>query len=120
MEELPGETKQEVVPSKKIVNTTFSNSFGLHVALVTADKPPMFIFTRRAKLLNKRLRKDRPQNEKIVAVEFILSTMVKFVGENFKNFASSAKLVVVKVLQSFFGYAAVEREFSVVREETEG
>ena len=64
--------------------------------------------------------KDKFEHEKIVAVEFTLLTMVKFVHENFKNFASSAKLVVVKVLQSFFGYAAVEREFSVVREETEG
>ncbi|XP_065831673.1 uncharacterized protein [Oscarella lobularis] len=216
--ELPMETKHEVVPSKGIVNPTFSNAFGLHVAIVTADKPPMFVFTRRAKriglaspdnftcgavescsikdyetidpitgeatislvrtaargldeelgvhleggdldaitlstiylkhdwhewglcgfvdLNDARIRpdrrltveqmrtrftsagfKDKFEHEKIVAVEFTLSTMVKFVRENFKNFASSAKLVVVKVLQSFFGYAAVEREFSVVSEE---
>ena len=41
------------------------------------------------------------------------------VRENYEDFASSAKLVVVKVLQSFFGVAAVERAFRVYMEDRE-
>ena len=33
---------------KSTVHPVFSTSFGLHVAVLTADKPQKFIFTRRA------------------------------------------------------------------------
>ena len=51
--------------------------------------------------------------EKLVAMDFELPVMVKFVRENCEDFASSTKLVVVKVMQSFFGVGAVEREFGL-------
>eukprot|EP00118_Oscarella_pearsei_P026605 m.839 g.839 ORF g.839 m.839 type:complete len:739 (+) comp4988_c0_seq1:46-2262(+) len=211
MKVLATDEKHEAVPAKGIVNPTFSNSFGLHVAVITADRK--FIFARRAtrkglaspgnftcgavescsvkdyesdtgsetttislvktaargldeelgvhlegddleaitlatiylkhdthewglcgfvdlnderidperRLTAEQIKtrftsagsKDKFEHERIVAVEFTLPSMVKFVRENHRNFASSAKLVVVKVLQSFFGHAAVEREFKV-------
>lgn len=55
--------------------------------------------------------KDKFEHEEVKAVDFTLPTMVEFVRENYHNFASSAKLVVVKVLQSFFGVSAVEKAF---------
>lgn len=61
--------------------------------------------------------KDKFEHEEVVAVDFELSRMVEFVRENYEDFASSAKLVVVKVLQSFFGVAAVERAFRVYLED---
>jgi hypothetical protein len=213
MEDVTPVQKAEAVPAKGIVSPVYSNSFGLHVAVITADKPtPKFIFARRAKReglaspgsftcgavescsvkdyieggdgttrvsliktaargLNEELRvvlegkdveaitlatvylkydthewglcgfinlnderihpdrrltfeqlksrftsaglKDKFEHEEVVAVDFTLSGMVQFVRENFRNFASSAKLVVVKVLQSFFGFTAVERAFKM-------
>lgn len=61
--------------------------------------------------------KDKFEHEEVKAVDFNLPTMVEFVRENFQDFASSAKLVVVKVLQSFFGVAAVEKAFQAYMEE---
>ena len=55
--------------------------------------------------------KDKFEHEEVVAVDFELPSMVEFVRENFNDFASSGKLVVVKVLQSFFGVAEVEHMF---------
>ncbi len=40
--------KENVVPSKSHVNKAYSTSFGLHVAVLTADNPPKFFFCRRA------------------------------------------------------------------------
>ena len=210
MKTLTSDQKEEAVPAKGIVSTVYSNSFGLHVAVITADKPtPKFIFARRARReglpspgnitcgavescsvqdyieedgktkislvrtavrgLNEELRvvlegndvdaitlstvylkydthewglcgfidlndeRVRPDNrltfeqlksrftmgglkskykhEEVVAVDFNLTKMVQFVRENCKQFASSTKLVVVKVLQSFFGVTSVERAF---------
>jgi hypothetical protein len=39
--------------------------------------------------------------------------MVDFVFNNHENFASSAKLVVVKVLQAFYGWQRVQQEFEM-------
>ena len=64
--------------------------------------------------------KDKSEHEEVVAVDFELSRMVEFVRENYEDFASSAKLVVVKVLQSFFGVAAVERAFRIYMEDGDG
>ena len=64
--------------------------------------------------------KDKFEHEEVVAVDFELPRMVEFVRENYGDFASSAKLVVVKVLQSFFGVAAVERAFRVYMEDGDG
>ena len=55
--------------------------------------------------------KDKFENEKLVAVDFELETMVSFVREHYSYFASSAKLVVVKVLEAFFGVDNVKRAF---------
>ncbi|XP_035684570.1 uncharacterized protein LOC118421409 isoform X1 [Branchiostoma floridae] len=55
--------------------------------------------------------KDKFEHEEVVAVDFELVPMVEFVRQNYRDFASSAKLVVVKVLQAFFGVAAVEHAF---------
>ena len=63
--------------------------------------------------------KDKFEHEEVVAVDFKLPRMVEFVRENYIDFASSAKLVVVKVLQSFFGVAAVERAFRVYMEDSD-
>jgi len=63
--------------------------------------------------------KDKFEHEEVVAVDFELPRMVEFVRENYNDFASSAKLVVVKVLQSFFGVAAVERAFRVYMEDSD-
>ena len=41
-------TKRELVVCKNTVHPLFSTSFGLHVAVLTADQPQKFIFTRRA------------------------------------------------------------------------
>jgi hypothetical protein len=49
MEDLTPDQRLAAVPDKGTVHQTYSNSFGLHVAVITADKPiPKFIFTRRA------------------------------------------------------------------------
>ena len=40
--------KEQLVPSKSQVNQAYSTSFGLHVAVITADDPPKFLFCRRA------------------------------------------------------------------------
>ena len=42
-------TKLKILPCKTSVHPMFSTSFGLHVAVITADEPPLFVFTRRAK-----------------------------------------------------------------------
>ncbi|CAH1272445.1 MAP3K7 [Branchiostoma lanceolatum] len=55
--------------------------------------------------------KDKFEHEEVVAVDFELGPMVEFVRHNYGDFASSAKLVVVKVMQAFFGVAAVEHAF---------
>jgi hypothetical protein len=39
-------TKTQILPCKTSVHPMFSTSFGLHVAVITADQ--MFLFTRRA------------------------------------------------------------------------
>ena len=39
-------TKREFVVCKNTVHPVFSTSFGLHVAVLTADNPQKFIFTR--------------------------------------------------------------------------
>ena len=41
-------TKAKLLPCKTSVHPMFSTSFGLHVAVITADEPPLFVFTRRA------------------------------------------------------------------------
>ena len=41
--------KTKILPCKTFVHPMFSTSFGLHVAVITADEPPMFVFTRRAR-----------------------------------------------------------------------
>ncbi|XP_067019261.1 uncharacterized protein [Acropora muricata] len=211
---LEEQEKRELVVCKNTVHPVFSTSFGLHVAVLTADKPQKFIFTRRAiregmpspgkftcgavrrvtvkdyvkregkegvevlvdlmqtakrgleedlrveligddikalclttvylkfdthewgccgfvdlsdprvaperRLTSEQLRsrfttgpKNKFRLEKFVAVDFELPRMVEFVRENCENFASSTKLVVVKVMQSFFGVGAVEREFGL-------
>lgn len=211
-------TKRELVVCKNTVHPVFSTSFGLHVAVLTADKPQKFIFARRANRegmatpgkftcgavesasvkdyvyketeggreayvdliqtakrgLEEELRvelkdddiralclttvylkfdthewgccgfvdlsdsrvaserrltfeqlgsrfttgpKDKFEHEEVVAVDFELPRMVEFVRENYEDFASSAKLVVVKVLQSFFGVGAVERAFRLYLED---
>ncbi|KAI8491442.1 hypothetical protein Bbelb_306420 [Branchiostoma belcheri] len=55
--------------------------------------------------------KDKFEHEEVVAVDFELVPMVEFVRQNYRDFASSAKLVVVKVMQAFFGVAATEHAF---------
>ncbi|XP_071113353.1 uncharacterized protein [Haliotis cracherodii] len=57
--------------------------------------------------------KDKFEHDAIVKIEFKLDTMVDFVFEKHHEFASSAKLVVVKVLQAFFGVDAVQRAFEL-------
>ncbi|XP_032239493.1 uncharacterized protein LOC116619161 [Nematostella vectensis] len=208
MKVLDEQKRRDLVPCKSVVHPLFSTSFGLHVAVLTADSPRKFIFARRANReglatpgqytcgavesasvkdykiidgqeyvdlvetavrgLEEELRveligddrqalclstvylkfdthewgmcgfvdlsdervsperrltfdqlasrfssgpKDKFEHEEVKAVDFELATMVEFVRENFQDFASSAKLVVVKVLQSFFGLAAVEQAF---------
>ena len=51
--------------------------------------------------------KDKFEHEEVVAVDFELDF----------DFASSAKLVVVKAMQSFFGVGAVERAFRLYMED---
>ena len=58
--------------------------------------------------------KDKFQHDRFVAVPFQLSDMAHFVRDNFHEFASSAKLVVVKVMQSYFGVAEVEKIFKAL------
>ncbi|KAM7448295.1 hypothetical protein ABFA07_003699 [Porites harrisoni] len=208
--------KRELVVCKNTVHPVFSTSFGLHVAVLTADNPQKFIFTRRSNqegmaspgkftcgavesasvkdyvykddqayldliktaargleeglgvelkgsdiealclttvylkfdthewaccgyvdLSDPRVSPERrltseqiesrftsgPKRkfklENLVALDFELSRMVEFVRDNYEDFASSTKLVVVKVLQSFFGVAAVERAFRVYMEDRE-
>lgn len=55
--------------------------------------------------------KDKFEHQTLTFVKFTLEDMADFVFENHDNFASSAKLVVVKVLQAFFGWSRVQREF---------
>ena len=46
--QLSDSEKEQLVPSKSQVNQAYSTSFGLHVAVITADDPPKFLFCRRA------------------------------------------------------------------------
>lgn len=203
--------KQDSIPNKADVNPFFSNTFGLHVAILTNEGPGMpqyFVFPQRAKragmsapgaftcgavesastpdiedennstrvnLVNTAIRglkeelglelddsdakaiclttiylktdthewglcgfvdltderikpehrisadnlkdrfssgpKDKFEHQTLTFVKFTLEDMVDFVFENHDNFASSAKLVVVKVLQAFFGWSKVQNEF---------
>ncbi|OWF54506.1 uncharacterized protein LOC110444378 [Mizuhopecten yessoensis] len=56
--------------------------------------------------------KDKFEHQTLTFVDFELEPMVKFVSENHENFASSAKLVVVKVLEAFFGSDKVHQKFN--------
>ena len=58
--------------------------------------------------------KDKFEHDCFDPVPFKLHEMAHFVRENFHNFASSAKLVVVKVMQSFFGVSEVEKIFKAL------
>ena len=58
--------------------------------------------------------KDKFEHDLVEAVDFTLDSMMDFVRRNFMDFASSGKLVVVKVMQSFFGMRRVERAFESV------
>ncbi len=58
--------------------------------------------------------KDKFEHDRFVGVPFKLHDMAHFVRENFHDFASSAKLVVVKVMQSFFGVSEVEKIFKAL------
>ena len=58
--------------------------------------------------------KDKFEHDRFVAVPFKLHEMAHFVRDNFHDFASSAKLVVVKVMQSFFGVSEVEKIFKAL------
>ena len=55
--------------------------------------------------------KDKFEHDVVEAVDFTLDSMMDFVRSNFMDFASSGKLVVVKVMQSFFGMQRVENAF---------
>ena len=55
--------------------------------------------------------KDKFEHEEIFAVDFELESMVGFIKEHHRQFASSSKLVVVKVMQAFFGVTRVEHAF---------
>jgi hypothetical protein len=58
--------------------------------------------------------KDKFEHDRFVPVPFKLHNMAHFVRDNFHDFASSAKLVVVKVMQSFFGVSEVEKIFNAL------
>lgn len=58
--------------------------------------------------------KDKFEHDLVEAVDFTLESMMDFVRRNFMDFASSGKLVVVKVMQSFFGMRRVEHAFQAV------
>ena len=58
--------------------------------------------------------KDKFEHDRLVPVPFQLFDMAHFVRDNFHEFASSTKLVVVKVMQSFFGVAEVEKIFKAL------
>lgn len=214
--ELTGEERNNVVKAKSDVNSAFSNTFGLHVAVLTnegPDAPQKFLFPRRAStagmsspgkytcgavesaskpdykfendgkkyvdLINTAARglkeeigleltgsdleaiclttvylkfdthewglcgfvnlkdervskehrlsadslkdifssgpKDKFEHQTLTFIDFDLKTMVDFVFNNHEHFASSAKLVVVKVLQAFYGWKDVQHEFETVR-----
>ena len=57
--------------------------------------------------------KDKFEHQNLTFIDFDLNTMVDFVFNNHENFASSAKLVVVKVLQAFYGWQRVQQEFEM-------
>ncbi|CAC5391059.1 unnamed protein product [Mytilus coruscus] len=59
--------------------------------------------------------KDKFEHQTLTFIDFNLKTMVEFVFNNHENFASSAKLVVVKVLQAFYGWQRVQQEFEIMR-----
>lgn len=59
--------------------------------------------------------KDKFEHQTLKFIDFDLKTMVEFVFNNHENFASSAKLVVVKVLQAFYGWQRVQKEFEMMR-----
>ncbi|XP_069132318.1 uncharacterized protein [Argopecten irradians] len=56
--------------------------------------------------------KDKFEHQTLTFVDFQLEPMVEFVSKNHENFASSAKLVVVKVLEAFFGSDKVHQKFN--------
>ena len=58
--------------------------------------------------------KDKFEHDIVQAVDFTLESMMDFVRQNFNEFSSSGKLVVVKVLQSFFGVRTVELAFQSI------
>lgn len=58
--------------------------------------------------------KDKFEHDRVVPIPFDRHKMAHFVRENFHDFASSSKLVVVKVMQSFFGVSEVEKIFQAL------
>ncbi|CAC5391058.1 unnamed protein product [Mytilus coruscus] len=58
--------------------------------------------------------KDKFEHQTLTFIDFNLKTMVEFVFNNHENFTSSAKLVVVKVLQAFYGWQRVQQEFETM------
>ncbi|KAL5006204.1 hypothetical protein ScPMuIL_015010 [Solemya velum] len=57
--------------------------------------------------------KDKFEHQALNIVPFTLESMVEFVLANHQSFASSAKLVVIKVMQAFFGWERVQKEFEM-------
>lgn len=57
--------------------------------------------------------KDKFEHQGLNIVPFTLETMVEYVLSNHQSFASSAKLVVTKVMQAFFGWGEVQKAFEM-------
>ncbi|XP_046859842.1 mitogen-activated protein kinase kinase kinase dlk-1-like [Xenia sp. Carnegie-2017] len=58
--------------------------------------------------------KDKFEHERFIAVPFNKHEMAEFVRDNSDNFASSTKVVVVKVMQAYFGVMVVEQIFKAM------
>ncbi|XP_076115138.1 uncharacterized protein LOC143082974 [Mytilus galloprovincialis] len=55
------------------------------------------------------------KHQTLTFVDFDLKSIVEFVFNNHEHFESSDKLVVVKVLQAFYGWQLVQKEFEILR-----
>ncbi|XP_046859840.1 mitogen-activated protein kinase kinase kinase dlk-1-like [Xenia sp. Carnegie-2017] len=58
--------------------------------------------------------KDKFEHDRFIAVPFNKHEMAQFVRDNSDNFASSTKVVVVKVMQAYFGVMEVEQIFKAM------
>lgn len=92
--------REQLVPSKSQVNQAFSTSFGLHVAVITADNPPKFLFCRRANRgrcqmpefvhISRFMKQHLLQNVEVIGLPFLPKILIAHFQVNIQFFQLSS------------------------------